>query len=263
MNPALIVLGVLLALYLLFFLENRRFVVANDVIPHEKAAQPFTVVQVSDLHDLRFGKGQARLLNAIREAKPDMIAVTGDLFNRRNRRAYRNAFAFVTEAVRIAPTYFIEGNHECALGETGESFIERIRGMGVHVLRDEYVDLSQCRLIGLRQYAEPETLASMLDAERLNLVLAHRPERFPLYAGAGADLVLSGHAHGGQIRLFGRGLYAPQQGFFPRYCAGQYRIDRSVLYVSKGLGNTIPIPRVFDTPELNRLVIRPTEPKGA
>lgn len=262
MIPALIVCGVLVVLYLLCFLENRRLVVARQTIAHAKATGTFTVMQVSDLHDLRFGKKQARLLGAIRAEKPDIIVITGDLFNRRNKRAYRNAFAFVTEAVRIAPTYFAEGNHECALGETGERFIERIRSMGVRVLRDEYADLPQCRLIGLRQYAPPETLSAMLDAQRLNLVLAHRPERFPLYAETGADIVLSGHAHGGQIRLFGRGLYAPQQGFFPRYTAGIYRIGASVLYVSRGLGNTIPIPRVFDTPELNRLVIEPKEPKG-
>lgn len=257
MIPALIVVGALLLIYIAFFLENRRFVVTRETIVHEKAETPFTVVQVSDLHDLRFGRGQEALLAAIREAKPDCIVITGDLFNRRNKRACKNAFAFVKEAVRIAPTYFAEGNHECALGETGERFIDGIREMGVCVLRDEYVDLKQCRLIGLRQYASPETLAAMLDADRLDLVLAHRPELFPIYAGTGADVILSGHAHGGQIRLFNRGLYAPQQGFFPRFTAGTYRIGASVLYVSRGLGNTIPFPRVFDTPELNILTFRP------
>ena len=97
----------------------------------------------------------------------------------------------------------------------------------------------------------------MLAPDRLNLVLAHRPERFPLYAGTGADVVLSGHAHGGQIRLFRRGLYAPQQGVFPKYTEGVYNSGDSILYVSRGLGNTIVTPRVFNTPELNVLDFDP------
>ena len=171
--------------------------------------------------------------------------------------ASEHALAFVKGAVQIAPVYFAEGNHEIALGETGERYIDTIREMGVTVLRDEFVDRNAYRLIGLRQYASPQALTSMLDPNRLNVVLAHRPELFPIYAGTEADVVLSGHAHGGQIRLFGIGVYAPGQGFFPKYHSGLYRRGRSILYVSKGLGNTIPIPRVFDTPELNILQFEP------
>ena len=248
--------------YLLFFIENRRFVVRHETIRHEKAEEPFVCVQVSDLHNRRFGTDQADLISAIAKAKPDLIVITGDLFNRHRKMACRNAFRFVENAVQIAPVYFAEGNHEIALGETGEQYIETIRQMGVHVLRDTYEDLGFVRLIGLRQYASPETLSEMLDRNRLNLVLAHRPELFPIYAGTGADIILSGHAHGGQIRLFGRGIYAPGQGFFPRYTSGVYGIGHTQMHVSKGLGNTIPVPRVFDTPELNILTVEPTENKG-
>ena len=261
MIPALIVIGILLLLYLGFFLENRRFVVHRETIRQSKVRAPMTVVQVSDLHDCRFGTDQEKLLAAIRDARPDMILITGDLFNRHNKRAHKNAFAFVRGAVQIAPVWFAEGNHECSLGETGERYIETIRSMGVRVLRDEYADTGSVRIIGLRQYASPQQLSTMTDAARLNLVLAHRPELYPIYADAGADVVLSGHAHGGQIRLFGRGVYAPQQGIFPRFDAGQYEIGRSILHVSRGLGNTIPFPRVFNTPELNVLTFTPITEK--
>lgn len=261
MIPALIVIGILFLVYLLFFLENRRFLTRAETIRHEKVREPFTVVQVSDLHDRRFGTEQIKLLSAIRSTAPDLILITGDLFNRHNRRAYENAYAFVCGAVKIAPVYFAEGNHECALRETGERYIEAIREMGVHVLRDEYVDRNGIRLIGLRQYASPQTLEAMLDGDRLNLVLAHRPELFPIYAGTGADVILSGHAHGGQIRLFGRGIFAPGQGLFPRYTSGLYRSGKSLLHVSRGLGNTILVPRVFNTPELNILNFIPIESK--
>ncbi len=259
MISALIVIGIMILAYVFFFLENRRFVVRRETIGSEKLTKAFTAVQVSDLHDLRFGKEQKELLAAIREARPDMILITGDLFNRRRKKACENAFAFVRGAVRIAPVYFSEGNHEISLGETGERYIETIREMGVCVLRDEFVDLEPIRLIGLTQYASPETLSAMLGASRLNVILAHRPELYPIYAGTGADVVLSGHAHGGQIRFFGLAVYAPGQGFFPRFTAGQYRIGRSVLHVSRGLGNTIPFPRVFNTPELNILQFEPRE----
>lgn len=259
MIPTLIAVAILLLLYVFFFLENRRFVLRTETIRHEKVRDAFTAVQVSDLHDLCFGKEQSKLLFAIRSAHPDMILITGDLFNRRRKRACRNAFRFVEEAVRIAPVYFAEGNHEISLRQTGEQYIETIRRKGVHVLRDEYTDLDAIRLIGLTQYASPDTLSAFLDTQKCNVVLAHRPELFPIYAGTGVDVVLSGHAHGGQIRLFGIGIYAPGQGFFPRFTSGLYREGRSVLYVSRGLGNTIPFPRVFDTPELNVLHFEPTE----
>lgn len=251
------ILAFLAILYVAFRLENRRFAVSRETIRHKKVKGAFRIVQVSDLHDRCFGPAQETLLSAIRAAKPDFIVITGDLFNRHNRDAKENAFLFAKLVVKIAPTYFIEGNHECSLKETGERDIETVAESGVHVLRDAFVDLKQCRLIGLKQHAAPEVLLRMLDPVRLNLVLAHRPERFPIYAKTGADVVLSGHAHGGQIRLFGVGLYAPQQGVFPKYTAGFYRIGDSLMYLSRGLGNTILTPRVFNTPELNVLEFVP------
>ena len=258
---ALIAIGILICAYLLFFLENRRFVVRRTGIVHRKVVRPFTVVQISDLHNKRFGAGQEKLMRAIRDAKPERIVITGDLFNRKNKNAYRNVFSLVNQCVRIAPVFFSEGNHECALGETGEAYLKAIGDAGVHVLRDEFVDSGAVRIIGLKQYAEPETLRAMLSGEKLNVVLAHRPERFPLYAGTGADVILSGHAHGGQIRLFGAGLYAPEQGVFPKYTSGVYTIGASMMHVSRGLGSTIPFPRVFNTPELNVLNFKPVDGK--
>ena len=210
MIPILIVIGILLLAYVAFFLENRRFVVHSETIVHAKTDEPFTVVQVSDLHDRRFGKSQEKLIEAIRDAKPEMILITGDLFNRHQKTACRNAFAFIEGAVKIAPVYFAEGNHECSLGETGERYIETIRKMGVRVLRDECTDVGSVRIIGLRQYASPQQLSALANPEKMNVVLAHRPELYPIYADTGADVILSGHAHGGQIRLFDHGVYAPQ-----------------------------------------------------
>ncbi len=243
-------IGVLLLLYALFFWENRRFKTTFTVCKHPKVQTPFRVVQVSDLHDRRFGAEQQKLIEAIRDGKPDLVVITGDLFNRHNHAACRNAFAFLERMRGVAPMYFIEGNHECSMKETGERYVAKVAEYGVSVLRDAYTDLPQCRLIGLTQHAPKETLSALSAKDRFNLVLAHRPERFPVYAGAGADVILSGHAHGGQIR-FGRiGVYAPQQGLLPKYTAGWYASDGTRMFVSRGLGNTIAFPRVFNTPEL-------------
>lgn len=250
MIPALIAVGILGLLYVLFFWENRRFKVTHETIAHRSIAKPFRVVQVSDLHDRRFGTEQSKLLAAIREAKPDLIVITGDLFNRHNERACKNALLFAEKAVAIAPTYFAEGNHECSLKRTGKRYVDAIARSGVRVLRNAAVDLPQCRLIGLKQYATAKQLQRLSDPDRFNLVLAHRPELFPEYAKTDADVVLSGHAHGGQIRLFRHGVYAPGQGFLPKYTEGVHRIGDTVLFVSRGLGNTIAAPRVFNTPEL-------------
>lgn len=250
MIPLLVAAAVLLLLYVGFFFENRRFRTTHTVCRHPKVQTPFRVVQVSDLHDRAFGREQQKLIGAIRAEKPDLVVITGDLFNRHNRAACQNAFAFLQHMKGVAPMYFIEGNHECSLKETGERDIERVAQSGVCVLRDAYTDLAQCRLIGLKQRAPKETLSAMLCADRFNLVLAHRAERFPIYAETGADVILSGHAHGGQIR-FGRfGVYAPQQGLFPKYVTGWYTIGNSRMFLSRGLGNTIAFPRVFNTPEL-------------
>ena len=253
--------GIGILVWLLFFLENRRFVVRRTIVYHEKIPVPFTVVQVSDLHDKAFGKKQEKLLRAIYDAKPDYIVITGDLFNRKKASAVLNAFCFVQNAVSVAPVYFAEGNHECALKEIGEKDIKTIREMGVCVLEDAYIDLRGFRLIGLRQYATPEKLSAMLDPHKFNLVLSHRPERFPEYAETDADFILSGHAHGGQVRIFGIGLYAPEQGVFPKYTSGVYQRNDTQMYVSRGLGSTVPVPRVFNTPELTILEFKPMEAK--
>ena len=250
MIPACIAICILAAVYGLLFLGNRRFTVTHDVIRSAKIRKPFRVVQVSDLHDRSFGEAQCRLLDAIRSEKPDLIVITGDLFNRHDSGACRNAYRFAGQVISIAPTYFAEGNHEASLGKTGKRYVKTIASMGVRVLRNAYTDLPECRLIGLKQRAGANALRILTAPDRLNLVLAHRPELIGEYAKAGADVVLSGHAHGGQIRIFRKGIYAPEQGLFPRYTAGKYQINDTVLYVSRGLGNTIHVPRVCNTPEL-------------
>lgn len=235
------------------------FETTRQTVASRKLQQQRTVVQVSDLHDACFGADQSLLIHAIGAEQPDWIVCTGDLFNRRKPDACQNAYRFIERAVRIAPVYVVEGNHEAALGPAGTQHLLATVQRGAVLLQDARMPLGDVNLIGLRQRASRETLQSLTDPNRFNLVLCHRPELFPTYAETDADLILCGHAHGGQIRVAGRALYAPQQGWLPRYTGGMYERQGTQMFVSRGLGDTIPIPRIHVPHELNVLTLLPIE----
>lgn len=237
----------------------------DDKLP--AAFDGFRVAQVADLHDKRFGPGQANLLSALRTVKPHCIVMTGDLIDRR-RKGGGPAAEFIRGAVQIAPVYFVTGNHENWSGKAEE--VKRfLVESGVTVLDD--------RCETLRRGGDSVTLAGVSDetcqtAENrrdkrdallpalgrvlegsagFRILLAHHPERLAAYAKAGVDLVLCGHAHGGQFRLPGiGGLYAPGQGVLPRYTAGMHTLGATTMIVSRGLGNSLFPLRLNNRPEL-------------
>lgn len=241
---------VLILTYLSFFLTSKHLKISRYAVVNEKLQRDLCIVQVSDLHNACFGKGQARLLDAIKAAHPDYIFVTGDLFDRHRPDAKEHALAFVRGAVSICPVFVVEGNHESALQKLGKSYLDDVAALGATVLLDASVDVGQVRIIGLREQAEPTVLRALTSPQACNLVLCHRPERFPMLAHGGADVILSGHAHGGQIRMGKRGMYAPEQGVFPKYTEGLHAIGGTQLLVSRGLGNTVPFPRILNSAEL-------------
>lgn len=227
------------------------------------------VVHISDLHNARFGKDNARLLRALADCDPDIIAVTGDLVDSR-RSDVESAMAFMERAAELAPVYYVPGNHEARLGVVYVRMEERMRKMGVNVLHDAAFlwerDGAHIRIAGLDdpafRGAGPEAALRMLeDDSYCTLLLTHRPEYFTDYAQSGMELVLAGHAHGGQIRLpFLGGLIAPHQGLFPVYDAGLYttctEAGKTSMYVSRGLGNSLFPLRIHNRPELVLLRLR-------
>ncbi|MFZ2257685.1 MAG: metallophosphoesterase [Clostridiaceae bacterium] len=229
----------------------------------------FKIVQVADLHNDEFGKNQETLLNAIRQAAPDIIAVTGDLIDSTHTNVAR-AMEFIKGAVAIAPVYFVTGNHE-AWSSQYPKLKEQMLLAGVKILEDEAVPLKKdgavLNLIGINDLEVPKDagyegadratrvdilLKDLVGANtEFTLLLSHRPELFDVYAANKIDLVLSGHAHGGQIRLpLLGGLVAPDQGFFPKYADGQYSEQGTHMIVSRGLGNSIIPLRVNNPPNL-------------
>lgn len=227
----------------------------------------FCIAQVSDLHDAVFGEGNAALISLIKGAKPDIIAITGDLIDS-NRTDIDAAIAFAQCAVEIAPVYYVTGNHEGALMEYW-ILREGLAQAGVHILSDDAETLDKdgdtVNIIGLDDpnFATREDVARGFDAmirgkldnlvraDEYNILLVHRPELIESYSAGGADLALCGHAHGGQIRLpFIGGIIAPGQGFFPEYDSGLYTVGNTSMVVSRGLGNSVIPLRVNNRPEV-------------
>lgn len=239
-----------------------RYTYAGAKLP--AAFSGFVVAHVSDLHNRRFGARQQTLLDKLAALRPDMVAVTGDIIDRR-RFDLLPAVEFIEGASRVSPVFYVPGNHEAFSGRW-EEIRTRIAQAGARVLFDGDALLpcgdAKIRVCGLADPAfhrrEGGAALSMRAkllawAEKgdFTLLLTHRPELFALYRACGIDLAFAGHAHGGQFRLpvIG-GLYAPHQGVFPKYTSGLYQEGETVMCVSRGLGNSMMPVRFLNPPEL-------------
>jgi hypothetical protein len=228
------------------------------------------IVQISDLHGKLFGKDQHRLVEKIRQAEPDLIVITGDIIDNRNY-SEMEVLVLLHNIRNIAAIYYVTGNHE-VFERDPLPLIRKMELIGITVLRQEYVvfekrglSLQIAGVDDVRCFGKADSsgrsiraflkamygLRRQLDPELPSLLLTHRPEFKDHYADAGFDLILAGHAHGGQVRIPGiGGLYSPEQGFFPKYAEGLHHIADSTLIVSRGLGGSIFPFRIFNPPEL-------------
>lgn len=220
----------------------------------------FRIALVSDLHDAEIGEDNADLIQMLKDAQPDIIAITGDIVDCHRTNVDRS-LEFAAQAVQIAPCYYITGNHENRLSWSNYHTLEDgLKVLGVHVLNDREVLLSQngdtISLVG-HAWGETENIGELTDYDGYKILLSHQPEDFTNYVAGNYDLVLSGHAHGGQFRLpFIGGLYCPDQGLFPEYDAGVYSEGNTDMVVSRGIGNsTFPL-RFNNRPEVILIVLQ-------
>lgn len=247
-------------------LERSCYSVESERLP--QAFDGFRIAQVSDLHNARMGEDNAHLIEMLRSAEPDIIAVTGDLIDS-NHTDVDTAVSFMEQAVQIAPCYFITGNHEgwvsksvygeleealTALGVTvlhdGEVLLER-EGAVISLIGIDDPDFASLHGGGVGSTMAAERISALASGERFTILLSHRPEYFDTYVQTGFDLVLSGHAHGGQVRLpLVGGLVAPNQGLFPEYDAGCFSEKTTSMIVSRGIGNSVIPLRFNNRPEL-------------
>ena len=228
------------------------------------ALEGFRITQVSDLHNKEFGKENCRLLALAEAQLPDLLVITGDLTDSYHPNLEK-ALDAAERLANLAPCYYVTGNHEQRMSlERQEKFYRALEQRGVLLLRNEAVTLglgAGFRLVGIDcSLAKTDMLRELMAGrpkEELNILLSHKPHYAKYYQQAGVDLVLTGHAHGGQWRLPGiGGLYAPGQGILPKYTAGMYRLGGTVMCVSRGLGNSSFPLRIENKPELVTVTLR-------
>ena len=248
-------------------IETSYYTVQSDFIPDE--FDGYKIAHVSYLHNRDW---DGRLEDLIAAEKPDIIVITGDMIDSSDE-YYDNSLNFVKKAVKIAPVYYVSGNHEAYMKDY-DALERSLENAGVTVLNDETVILekngSQINLIGLRDpdftseyapdYYISEYITGLINSlakEGLyDIVLSHRPEYFDSYVLTDADLILCGHAHGGQIRIGNKGLIAPGQGFFPDYTEGSHTKENTTMIVSRGLGDSVIPVRINNMPELVILTLK-------
>lgn len=240
-------------------LEISRYEVKSQKLP--ESFDGFKIVQLSDLHGAEFGEDGMGLVEKVKELEPDIIALTGDFVtDEGDLAAVEKLAARLTE---LCPVYFISGNHEFGSGLAVKvrNILERA---GVKYLSNEYLTISRGEDgILLGGVEDPLAYADMLSpdelAQKMNdaapdafkILLGHRNYWMTEYPELPVDLIFCGHAHGGLIRIPGvGGLIGTDRRLFPDFDAGEYNNGRYILIVSRGLGNSVSIPRVFNRPEI-------------
>ena len=252
---------VLLVLIALIGLDQ-RMIVRKYTVESSKIDQSVRLAVVADFHGCNYGEGASRLIAAIEEEAPDAILLAGDIFD--DVLPWDDSEALVRALAAKWPCYYVTGNHEYWSKQV-EEICRIITASGATVLDQDCAELvvkgQHINLCGIPDpYANVGTWDALTSAtgdihqEGLTVLLAHRPELIEQYAAKGAfDLVVSGHAHGGQVRIpfLVNGLFAPNQGWFPKYAGGKYQVEDTTLIVSRGLAReSTRLPRVFNRPEL-------------
>lgn len=258
----------LLALLIIFlYSENNLISISKINIKSEKVPKSFQgykIVHLSDFHNKSFLNYGNRVAEKVKSLNPDIIVFTGDLIDSRK---YKEEVSldFMKELVKIAPVYYVNGNHEIRSGKF-PSLEQGLKEIGVNILRNTNESITkngeEVYIMGIEDpLYKPleETLEGAiknLQHSSFKILLAHRPEYISEYSSYNIDMVFSGHAHGGQVRLpFIGGLAAPGQGIFPKYTNGKYELGGTTMIVSRGLGNSIFPQRLFNRPQIIEITL--------
>lgn len=253
-----LLLGCLAAAVVLLLLAlDNRLAVRRYTVESDKVTKPIRLAILSDLHSCAYGAGQRELLDAVAAEAPDLVLLPGDIVD--DVLPEDNAWTVLAALAESWPCCYVTGNHEWWSGQA-ERICRDMEALGIHVLRGGSVEITvKGQTLTVFGIDDPDSGEDQLPAvlagagEGYAILLAHRPERIGSYLPGPFDLIVSGHAHGGQWRIPGllNGLYAPNQGFFPRYAGGRYDFGDQVFLVSRGLAReSTRIPRLFNPPEL-------------
>ena len=261
MRPRIIVALVIICIISIVFVVvacNRRLTTTYYHIDALDMSTPLKIAILTDLHSTDYGDD---IFNVIKQEEPDMVFLVGDIFDNH----YDNApsWTLVESLISKYPCYYVTGNHEMVHPEL-EDVLQRLYDAGVHVLQGQSYNIEHegkmIRICGVddnlaKDYmTQLSNVATEITQADYHIFLSHRPDNIDLYQQSGADLIVSGHAHGGQWSipwLLPNGLYAPGQGLFPKYTNGLYQLDNSQLLVSRGLDKqSVKYPRIFNRPEV-------------
>ena len=276
----------IIGLFILFlYIQNNSIEVNTITVDSDKIPNTFNdykILHLSDIHNDYYGKKELKLTKKIIASKPDIIVITGDLIDS-TRYEFDKIAPLMKKLSEIAPIYYVYGNHEKILTDfEGEHQFEKfLSEIGVKVLNieaekifngEDYINIigiqDPVTTDGIRKlrfkYTTEEKIKTMLDDvtnkidnDKFTILLSHRPEHLYTYSKYNIDLALTGHAHGGQVRIpFIGGIYAPHQGFLPKYTEGLHRIGNTNMIVSRGLGNSSVPVRIFNTPEIVEIVLK-------
>ncbi|MEG1310957.1 MAG: metallophosphoesterase [Romboutsia sp.] len=264
-------------------IEKTEYIIENSKIPKE--FDDFNIVQISDLHNKSFGKNNAKLLNYIDELRPDIIVITGDLVDSENRK-FKVALDLIDNLIKKYKVYHIIGNHEQKslikkYRELYITYFKELYSKKIINLEDRYIKIekgnSSINIYGLiipldyypyffSNYKNKnlkldkkfiENVLGQVNKNDYNILLAHTPFFIDKYSKWGADLVLSGHVHGGIIRLpFVGGVLSPNREFFPEYDFGKYVVKDTTMLLSKGLGGSKVLVRINCRPEIVKITLR-------
>lgn len=264
---SIVILVILLIVYLNY--ENNSLQISNYEIISNKIPKGFNdykIIQVSDFHNTKSKKLTKDLISEIKKQKPNAIVITGDLIDSRKTNI-NVGINFIKQIKDYAPIYFVSGNHEASTNSYSELKTKLIEN-GATILDNkvEVIELndSKINILGIddpaiahesfvtdEEIVKTEINNLEYDKNNYSVLLSHRPEVLNVYVKNEIDLVLTGHAHGGQIRIpFIGGLVAPNQGLFPKYTSGKLEEKQTTMIVSRGIGNSILPFRVNNNPEL-------------
>ncbi|MGN0432730.1 MAG: metallophosphoesterase [Lachnospiraceae bacterium] len=271
----LIITGIWVILY-----DTHHFVIRRYSFSSPKIKKAVKLVMLSDLHNYQYGRDNIQLLEAIEKEKPDAVVLTGDMITAVKKESFEKTLEFLKKINDKYPLYYAYGNHEQKVklypevyGDLGERYEKALKEAGIEPLCNAHISLPEwgVTIYGLEIGHEyfhrfttkpfPEKYLSSLLGEKdktsYGVLLAHNPEYFPEYAEWGADLVLSGHIHGGIVRLpFLGGVISPAIRFFPKYDGGLFREGESHMALSRGIGTHSPNVRVFNPGELLVIELR-------
>lgn len=266
--------AICLAAVLAVLIGNTCISTASYTVALQNLASPVRIVLLSDLHGKSFGREDSRLIAKIQEQSPDAIFLDGDMIDRSaDQTDVQELLRLIKRLHEIAPVYFAPGNHELEYMQTDTSLLTQVTEAGAVIVNDSYVDVTiagqPLRIGGTMGHAfyfgrseeefssspEYQFLKAFEDTDVPKICLAHMPDTF-IFNGAynlwNVDLILSGHTHGGLIRLpFIGGLYAPMQGWFPEYDQGYFRLGEHMqMVITSGLAGHGMIPRINNPPEI-------------